>query len=432
MVRFIKKLYPSENNEFYTEEQYMTYQFPQNIVDTHSITKYFEGNVDPYEKYSDGTYLKRFLPLNSSSVINEIQIKRDGEIVQIIPEYAILNQMYNDTDDDSYLNTDCEKTDTIFINELNVNNYEKRTADFYNTTTLPKYKYSITKWLGFLNPQNRYLDCRGKNIQIVFKLSPKSIAYRGLKTQNVGSAVDNTADFSNWHYYIRNCFMTMSIVDNENIDLDNTIYFDDFSHFKSMANPNNKNTIVKAKVFNNIKYMIGTFTDNNQKTDRGLQLQHVNEDTAKFGTKVYNVMPTSISTAAQLRNYLNEDRPITQLDYSAEVAKTLNKPNTLNNSIYFKRNGIDMSTNQFRVNGVNITPPFTALESFNNVKHVFNTQLKKVSNLASFINDFFMNVVMYNSNKDEVSNVEWEIVGEGKNVGGHAHLFIVHNKSVKF
>ena len=101
MVRFTKRITPDEVNDFYRDGDFINYTLPQNIIDLHSLSKYFTAEIDPVIRYNDNTYLKRFLPTNASSIIDYIQIKRDNEIVQTINEYALLNQIYEDVDDNN-------------------------------------------------------------------------------------------------------------------------------------------------------------------------------------------------------------------------------------------------------------------------------------------------------------------------------------------
>jgi hypothetical protein len=184
--------------------------------------------------------------------------------------------------------------------------------------------------------------------------------------------------------------------------------------------------IVKGRTTKNIDHIIATCTDPLRNTDTGLQLQNYNEDENKFG---YNVLLEYDNA-----NYLDEinDGKVLFPSNSTNLSKILNNPNQLNNSIYFKRNGIDIKTNQFKVNGIEITPPYSLLETFNNVKTIFNTNLKKVSNLASFINDFFISAHELKKTTDTITEVEWIILGDNKNIGGEGHIFLVHNASIQF
>lgn len=436
MVRYTKRITPDETNQSYRDGEYINYTFPQNIIDLHSVAKYFTASVDSVEEYNDDTNLKRFLPPNSSAIIDSIQIKRDGEIVQYIQEYALLNQMYVDIDDKHEHNSDSSKSNTVSYNYVDANNFEVKTDEFYNSVEPAKsYKYCISNWLGFLNGDNRYLDCRGKQVQLTIKLSPKYIAYRGLKIYNLNvnpgvnpnDPVNPNPFPTDYHYFITDCFMNMTVVHNENIDIKNNISFEDYSHFKSMRNTSSKNAVVKGRTDKNIRYMLTTFTDNTRNTDSGLQFQHMNELEAKFRDKIKD----TCVDFDDLNDTRSNGDPVVG-NYSIEHAKNMEKPNQLNNSIYFKRTGIDVQTNQYRVNGVEISPPYTSLESFNNIKNTFQTKLQKAKTLASFETDFFMNVQEYNSGEKEISVVEWVINGENRNVGGEGHLFLVHDKSVQF
>lgn len=424
MVRYTKRITPDETNEFYQDGDFINFTLPQNMILLPSIEMYYTASVDSVEKYNDNTILKRFLPTNSSAIIDFFQLKKDGEIVQMINEYAFLDQMLKDLDDNEVKNSDGTKSNTIITNVFDNNNHEKREMDFFNTTTTRSYDYCISKWIGCLNG-TPYLDCRGKHVQITIKLSPKWITYRGLQIDGL-SAVNETYS-TDYHYHISKCFMNMTVIDNENITLDNKLYFEDYTHFKSMKNTKSKNTIVRGRTDKNIKYILATFTDSNRNSDTGLQLEHHNKDTTKFGDKIIYLN----STATALNTNINNGIPHYR-HYSSDYAKQLHKPNQLNNSIYFKRNGIDVKTNQFIVNSVEVSPPYSQLESFNNVKRYFKTNMNKVCNLTSFVNDFFMNVQEYNNNKDEITSVEWIVHGENRNVGGEAHLFLVHTKSVQF
>jgi hypothetical protein len=428
MVKFIKKIYPDIINNEFRSDQAISYTLPRQIIDAHSFQKYYTGRVDPVEAYIDGTFLKRFLPPNSSAIIDNLEIYKDGQLIQNIPEYALIHKMHEDVEDDYNNNSDSSKNDTVFAHYIDVDTYQKRSLDFYNTNTLNSYQFCIKKWLGFLNPKNRYIDCRNAEIKIVIRLSPKTICYRGLKVNT--STIDNTKNYSNWDYYLSNCFLNVTIVKNENLTLDNEIFFDDYSHFQGNIMNDHKNIIIKGITNKNIKYIISTFTDKDRLTDTGLQLQHLNENIAKFDVKILWEIPTSVSSVALLRDTLNKDLPVHVDLYNGHIARTLQKPNLLNNSIYFKRNAIGIKTNLFRVNGVDITPPLTPLECFNNLKSTLNTQFKISPNLSSYINDFYISAVEYNSN-DEYSKVEWEIIGDSLATGGVGHLFLVHNISTK-
>lgn len=427
MVRFTKRITPDEVNDFYRDGDLINYTLPQNIIDLHSIAKYFTAEIDPVLRYDDNTYLKRFLPTNASAIIDYIQIKRDNEIVQTINEYALLNQIYEDVDDNNIKNSDGNKPDTVSFHDFDNNNNVAKTFEIVNTTTLNTYNYCINKWLGFLSGSSRYLDCRGKHIQITIKLSPKYITYRGIKIIDTASAVATTYD-TDYHYKISKCFINLTVIKNENIELNNNIFFKDYTHFKGMKNTGSKTSSVKGRTQKNIEYILATYTDLNRNTDKGLQLQHYNTEDAKFSPVVIQ------NDAALLGDLLdiNNNSTIVYDTYSPDLGKVLNKQNQLNNSIYFKRNGIDIKTNQFRVNGVDISPPYTALETFNNTKQVLNTKLQKVGNLASFINDFYISAQDYNSIENKITDVEWFLTSEGRNVGGEGHLFFVHNTSIQF
>jgi hypothetical protein len=428
MVNFIKKIYPDIINNEFRSEQAISYTLPRHIIDAYSLQKYYTGRVDPVEAYDDGTYLKRFLPPNSSAIIDNLEIYKDGQLIQNIPDYALLHKMYEDVEDDYNNNSDCSKNDTVFSNYIDVDTNQKKSYDFFNTDTINSYQFCIKKWLGFLNPKNRYIDCRNAEIKIVIRLSPKTITYRGLKVNT--ATRDLTKDYSNWDYYLTNCFLNVKIVKNDNLKLDNEIFFDDYSHFKGNIMNNHKNTIIKGITNKNIKYIISTFTDKDRLTDTGLQLQHLNQDTAKFDLKMIWEVPTTATSVASIRDVLNKNTPVHVDLYNAYIARTLQKPNLLNNSIYFKRNATGIKTNLFRVNGTDITPPLSPLECFNNLKSTLNTQFKISPNLSSYINDFYISVVEYNSN-DEYSNVEWEIIGDSLTTGGTGHIFLVHNISTK-
>lgn len=405
-MRFIKRVQPSNMKPKFLNDEMIEFDLPNQIIDLSSLKIYYEAKADPVEKYTDDTQYKRFLPRLSQSIIQELDVYVDNKPVQRIKEYNylfnILNDGLNEFDD-----IDGDKTDTIQFNEIDQNNIAKSSTDI-TTGEGHVYKYFIDKYIGFLNDV-KILDCRNKTVKIVIKLAPKWITYRGISpsTQGVTKEVDTEKDSSH-QYGISNVSANIDIISpDQYVAKENEIVFEDFKYVKGLKD-SDKNTILSLKHKGNINYILSTFMDFNNETDTGLQFVGANNDVVTFGT-------------------------LSVYDRTQEEKKIKNSVNLLNNSLYFKRNGLNIKSCQYKLNGQDITPLMSITEIFNVAKKFFDG-MKRVKTINSFQNDFFCFPVDIGQVPDDmISEIEFNVKADNKSSnGGTGIMYLSYDKQYKF
>lgn len=398
-MRFIKRVQPSNMKPEFLNDDTIEIDLPNQIIDLSSLKIYYEASVDPVLKYTTGdNYLKRFMPRVSQSIIQELDIYIDNKPVQRIKEYNYLFNILNDGLNE-YDDIDGNKTDTINFNEINDTNKVISTTDITAGTKLHKYKYFIDKYLGFLNDV-KILDCRNKTVKIVIKLAPKWITYKGL------TGVGDVAETYRHKYRISNVSANIDIISpDEYVSKETNIVFEDFKYVKGLKD-SDKNTILSLKHKGNINYILSTFMDFNNETDTGLQFVGANNDVVTFGT-------------------------LSVYDRTQEEKKIKNSVNLLNNSLYFKRNGLNIKSCQYKLNGQDITPLMSITEIFNVAKKFFDG-MKRVKTINSFQNDFFCFPIDIGQVPDDmISEIEWVVQADKSQNGGTGIMYISYDKSYK-
>ena len=182
--------------------------------------------------------------------------------------------------------------------------------------------------------------------------------------------------------------------------------FEDFKYIKGLLE-NDKNTFLTLKHKGNIRYMLSTFMDADRETDTGLQFSGANENTETFGsTDFYN---------------------------STDFVKVKGSEYMLNNSLFFKRNGLNIKNCQYRVNGQDITPLMSMTEMFNLAKEFFNNKMHRVKSITSFQNDFFCFPIDIGKVPDDmISEIEWVVKADNKSPNdGTGIMYISYDKSYK-
>lgn len=425
-IKYIKNIDPLNKKEVWLDGDTVDFDLPKNKVDLSSFKIFFDVEIDPVIRYDNDTYLKRFLPRLSQSVIDEIIITNNGTVIQNIKEFGLLYNILNDAiknEDDIY----CDKPDTLNTTVITNANALTVLTDFNDTLVASvinplKYRFFIKDFIGLISESNKsIIDCDKNNLKISIKLAPKEITYRGVKvTANTVPAVGGVFS-ENYHYRLSKITANIDIVP-DSYPSGGKIVFKDYKHIAGNI-LTNKNSSLKYKHKGNLSYVLGTFTDVDRKTDTGLQLQFCNVNEAKFGTRFLN----TYTALAQISTTFNS--------FTLNVKNILDRmpPHALNNSIYFKRNGLNIKSSQFILNGQNITPQMDISQIFLTAKEFFNNQMNRVKSLVSFQNDFFVFPVQINITDDEfISEIEWNVEsGENNPNGGMPHLFICYDKFVE-
>jgi hypothetical protein len=398
-MRFIKRVQPSNMKPEFLNDDTIEIDLPNQIIDLSSLKIYYEASVDPVLKYTTGgEYFKRFMPRLSQSIIQELDIYIDGnKPVQRIKEYNYLFNILNDGLNE-YDDIDSDKFDTLQFNQINTDNKVISSIDIlYGEQN--KYHYFIDKYIGFLNDV-KVLDCRNRNVKIVIKLAPKWITYRGI------SASADVSETYNHTYRISNVFANIDIISpDEYVSKETDIVFEDYKYVEGLKETD-KNTLLTLKHKGNINYILSTFKDENNQSDSGLQFVGANDDTETFGSITIN--------------------------QTQEEKKISNNTYLLNNSLYFKRNGLNIKNCQYKLNGQDITPLMSITEIYNVAKKFFNG-MKRVKNINSFQNEFFCFPIDIGKVPDDmISEIEWVVKADNRSPsGGTGIMYISYDKSYK-
>jgi hypothetical protein len=412
-MRILKRMNPTDANLSYAPEQEITLDFPNAILDLHTFTFFYDFFAEYYQQFTTGnarTYHNP--PRLAASIIDSIQIKLDGNVIQDIQEYGLLFNILNDLQNEK---DDLDGIDTVLKHYIDANgDCKKQFISTQQTTDPTPYSLFISKFLGFIGEGDRYFDARTRNLSITIKLYPKEIMYYGVGVNPGNVASTNT----NRNFKISNVFANIMIVDNWTGEMKSEFYFKDYSYTMGPLCNNNKNSCTTIKTRKKLMWMLGTFSPLNRKTFRNLQLQHMSNNTTSFGN-VISVNPTNQGL-------------LTELSYTYNQALDSKKSNLLNNSFFFKRDGRGIKTTQFRVNDSDVTPPMNMNEIYNETKRVLNNPMKRIVSIASFTCDFFANMFSYDENENEgFKKIDW-IVEDSNilNKGGKPHLFICFQNSI--
>ena len=428
-MKYIKNIDPLNKKEIWLDGDTIEFALPENKVDLSSFKVFFDVSIDPYVRYNNNSYLKRFMPRLAHSIIQELTITDgNGAVIQDIKEFNLLYNILNDaikTEDEMY----SDKPDTITASLIDEFNNVFVYSDFTDSPipiVVPPLEYSffIKDFIGLISESTKsIIDCKKHKLKISIKLAPKEITYRGLRVNMATAEVANTIN-TNYHYKLSNVTANIDIVP-ENTPSGGKVIFKDYKHIAGNI-LENKNTSLKYKHKGNLSYVFGTFTDVNRFTDTGLQLQFCNDDVVdgdfKFGEQLVSVY----------NNVIDVPRFSTE-DASVKDILSRNIPHALNNSIYFKRSGLNIKSSQFVFNGQNMTPQMNIPQIFLTAKEFFNNGMNRIKSLVQFQNDFFIFPIQVNqTDEDFVSEIEWN-VESGLNIpnGGTPHLFICYDKIVE-
>lgn len=399
-MRFVKRVQPSNMKPEFLNDDTIEFDLPNQIIDISSLRIYYEAAVDSVEKYDNGEFAKRFMPRLSQSIIQELDIHIDNRPVQRIKEYNYLFNILNDGLNE-YDDIDGNKTDTIMYSTIDNTNNATSINDLYFGDE-NKYNYFIDKYIGFLNDV-KILDCRNKTVKVVIKLAPKWITFKGIDFDS-GTVVETYNDYK---YRIRNVFANIDVISpDEFVAKETDIVFEDYKYVEGLKETN-KNTVLSLKHKGNINYILSSFKDYDAETDTGLQFIGANEDETKFGTL--------------------------DLTASQEERKIKYNTNLLNNSLYFKRNGLNIKNCQYKLNGQDITPLMSITEIYNLAKKFFGG-MKRVKTIDSFQNDFFCFPIDLGQVPDDmISEIEFAVKADNNNPnGGTGIMFLSYDKSYKF
>lgn len=451
-IRYIKRIDTGNKTNEYIDGQTIDFILPRNKVDLSSFKIYYDVYIDPVYRFAEipvpaiggaaqpnvpETYLKRFMPRLSSSIIETITITKNANIIQEIKDYNVLFNILNDSmrEED---NLDSNKPDTLNVTLVSDANIPGQLCDFCNLSAPESirepltYKYFISSFLGLINEgTSGVLDCTKNEYKISIKLAPKYITYRGLDVleidiTDVAQIAEKYPD--DYHYRLSNVFANIDVLPESTLAPQKI----SFKHYDTVrgTETHTKDITLSYTHKGEIDYLISSFIVLGHE-DTGLQLEACNEDEIVFDTKFKLDYPTFDDFV---------DTPFSVKYSSSKAIKTLVKTNNLNNSLYFSRQALNLRSSQYFINGQAITPSMDIPEIYGQAKEFFNNLMTRVKCLASFESEFFVFPISIEQNeKDYCTTIEWQCTAGDRtdfattydnNGDVYPIMFISYNKEI--
>lgn len=371
--------------------------------------------------------IRRFLPRLSSSIIQELVVKVNNNVVEHIDEYntlyAMLNDIYREYDDidstaqDTVQEHNLSKTTGLVVNISRIQAQTRPDAFLNKYLNTNQKTYYIDNFLGFLGEGNsRFFDTRDKDVQITIRLAPAHILYRGFNNIDPNNSVNYhiRAQFPS-DYVLTNIHATVDVLD-DMPSIPSDYVFKSYKFVKGMYLPDNKKSLTQFQTYKPVDWVLGTFSHPSRFNDTELQLMHCNTDIAKFGSLMKNILTIDDINA----------RTPNSLLYSYEVSKLQKDPYLLNSSAYFIRSGDAIKYCRYRLNNYDITPQLDHIACYNETKKCFQSPYKKVTSILSFESDFFCNAVRLDDSTSDLKDIQWEVEidsTKSNNKGGYPMLF---------
>jgi hypothetical protein len=373
--------------------------------------------------------IRRFLQRLSSCIIDELIVKLDNKVVQHLREYNTLAAILNDIHKE-YDNIDSTSSDSVqnlFLNTTSgfiTNNSKIQSVSRPNINIVPKYyntsarTYFIDKFLGFLGEGDRYFDATDKDIQILIKLAPSNILYKGIsgfpvyltQTDAAGNALAFASD-----YELSSISASIDVLDD--IPKMSDFVYKDYVYHEGMYLADNKRYTTRVSLEKPVEWVLGTFKRPDYKEDQELQLMHCNPLVSKFGAMIKDSLTL---------DDINKQTPNT-LTFSYEISKIQKDPYILNSSVYFSHQGDAVKYCRYRYNNTDLTPQLDVISCYRETKKCFNTDFKRVQSIFQFESDFFANAVRVDDTSSTYKTIEWEVDIDSlksNNKGGYPMLFV--------
>lgn len=441
-MRYKIRLDPNDNNREYTANQYMSFTFPREIIDLTSLSLFYDGMANIHRHITVGADTRsilRFFPKLSSGIIEELTILRDNQVIQYIQSYNYIDCLLNDltTNDDSEVQR--LKTDTIrkreiyyeggnqtLINDPIIASVQRPgtlTTEWYdfiqnNVRVTNADTFFVSKFIGFLNM--KYLDARNHDYTIRIKLAPTNILYNGIWFTGTAGITVNTT-FSEAKYKVMNPYFMFDVMSELPSDGGESQTFMNYDVQYGNNDVNAKKVNLVAYTNDPLLYVMGTFINPWRSLVTNLQLAHFNDDTVQFGNRI-------LATYTGF-NQINEVYPLNDT-YTAKQAMDTAELMILNNSVYFDRFGTAIQSASFKLNTYSLTPEMTIVDIFNQTKKYLKTDLKRITALCQFENNFFAHVAGIEDMSEDFKRIEWNVshklsyIGNASTTGGIPMLIL--------
>lgn len=409
-IKYIKRIDTGDKSRVYIDGQTIDFILPKNKIDLSTFKIYYDVFIDPVYRYNkvvdskEETYLKRFMPRLSSSIIDTLTIRKSGVVLQEIKDYNIIANILNDAmkeEDD----LDGDKPDTLNYTTVSSKNQPIKVCDFINTA-IPEaiepltYRYYINSFLGLINESSSsILDASKDEYMISIKLAPKHITYRGLDVHDAVINATNVAETYpvDYHYRISNVFANIDVLPHST----NAPTVVNFKHYKAIkaTQTDTKDAQIIHKHKGKLDYILSTFIVAGNH-DTGLQLDKCNDDSAIFSKKIRK-------TYADIQGLA--DVGVSTENVSSKLIKSLTTVNNLDNSLYFSRQAFNMRASQYTCNGLDICPLMDMSQIYGQAMTFFGNRMTRVQSLASFETEFFVfPMTIGQTDENYVSQIEWK------------------------
>lgn len=401
-MRYIKQIFTDNKHLTYRSGDTINLHFPNNKVDLSSLRLYYNADVDYVEEYGDTSTLKRFMPRLSGSIIDRLIMYRNGEPIQDIKHYNIVYNILVDAITDKN-KQEGDRVDTLNTSTIGTDLVPLRFCDFVNGEPYGplSHRYFIDTFIGLIGEgTSSILDCTKDTYQLSIILAPREITYRGLKINN--EAFDS-AGKEDWDYFISSVEGNIEVVD-EATPAPDII----FPHYTVIKGPveERKNVSMLYQHKGPIDYILGSFIVAGR-YDTGLQLAHCNANEEIFGKPFKEIY-------ANLEAYTAT--PITENNITPEKILELTTENTLNNSIYFKREGLGLLKAQYTINGQQTTPEMDPMQLYSHAKSFFGDRMLRPKSITSFLSEFYVFPLRVDEFKEEaVSIIEMKTTHDESN-----------------
>jgi hypothetical protein len=333
------RFYPDRSGKIQNSDT-LRWTLPKEIMLMDSLMHYFEFTstvASTGTTLSSGTYF----PRNTASIIDTITVFINGQVYENIPTYNhLFNIIYDNTCGYNYYCSglrQLECADPSIKYSTNASNgtitatvQGAQTGTTSAATCDNNRPLQIRNWVGFLGTCNRVLDLTNVEVVIEIRYAPANIMFKGLDATGTVTAATAT-------YSIDNYYMTV-----QKIMFDDDNYQLAINSLKAAGNYS-----ITFKTYSNARSgLVG------RATNPVLQFS----TTAKWLSKLYfTFIDGSFDTITYLQNQGANATTATK-SFSELLADLKTNVTAYNQSVYFKKNAIDLKETQIEINGIPCYP----------------------------------------------------------------------------
>ena len=333
------RFYPDRSGAINAQDT-LRWTLPKEIMLMDTLMHYFEFTSTVAASgttLSQGTYF----PRNSASIIDVITVFINGQVFENIPNYNhLFNLIYDNTAGYNYYNSgiralECadpsiKYSTTASSGAITATCQGAQTGTTSIATCDTKRPLQIRNWCGFLGTCNRVLDLTNVEVVIEIRYAPPTIMFKGIDA--TGTVTAATPSYTIDAYY-----MTV-----QKITFDDDYYQLAINSLKASGNYS-----ITFKTYAMARSALTARSSNPV-----LQFS----TTAKWLSKLYfTFIDKDYDTINYLQNQGTSSTVVTK-SMSELVADLKTNVTAFNQSIYFKKNAVDLKEVQIEINGIPCYP----------------------------------------------------------------------------